>query len=233
MTGDRGRAHRDIWAGVPVKETVHAKQRLGRLLPARLRQELAVAMFADVMQSLAAAHGLAGIAVVTLDAAAGEIAMRCGAEVWTDGARDGHTGAVTAAARQLARMRSSMLTVPGDIPLVSSDDIERLLCAHPDEPAFTIVPAWDDQGSNAIVCSPADLVPLRFGPDSFFPHLAAARRHGIAPTVVRNDAIAIDIDEPADLVRLMKNPSDTRTAAFLERHRAEWDGAAAAAFGSQ
>ena len=40
-------------------------------------------------------------------------------------------------------------------------------------PSFTIVPAHDDLGSNTIVCSPPDAVPLRFGEDSFYP---ASRR---------------------------------------------------------
>ena len=66
-------------------------------------------------------------------------------------------------------------------------------------PAFTIVPARDDLGSNAVLCTPADAVPLRFGDNSFFPHLAAARAHGIEPNVVRLPRIALDIDTPDDL----------------------------------
>ena len=101
MASDRRPSHCDIWAVVPVKETVLAKQRLADVLSPRVRQDLAVAMFEDVMQAVAAAPGLNGIAVVTLDPKAAEIALRWGAEVWTDGARDGPTGAVTAAARRL------------------------------------------------------------------------------------------------------------------------------------
>jgi 2-phospho-L-lactate guanylyltransferase len=223
MAIDRRRAHNDVWAVVPIKETAHAKQRLAGALSARLRQELAAAMFEDVIRALAETPGLAGIAVVTLDPTASGLALGLGAEVWTEGARDGHTGAVMAAARRLAKNRSTMLTIPGDVPLVSPADIGGVLSAHLEEPAFTIVPAWDEQGSNTIMCSPADLVPLRFGPDSFFPHIEAARRLGVNPTIVRNAALAIDIDEPADLARFMRIPSNTRAAAFLRRHRAEWD----------
>jgi 2-phospho-L-lactate/phosphoenolpyruvate guanylyltransferase len=216
---------RDVWAIVPIKETIFAKQRLARVLSPARRQELAVAMFEDVMQALSASHGLAGIAVVTLDQNATQIAARWGAQVWTDGAREGHTGAVMAAARRLAATGATMLTIPGDVPRVSPTDIDAILAAHIDSPAFTIAPAWDDLGSNAIMCSPPDLVPLRFGPDSFFPHLAAARRQGLEPTIVRRPGIAVDIDEPADLARFMSDRSDTRTWAFLDQSRAEWDAA--------
>ena len=59
---DGGRPlHRDVWAIVPIKEIVFAKQRLAKALSPARRQELAVAMFEDVMQALSASRGLAGI----------------------------------------------------------------------------------------------------------------------------------------------------------------------------
>ena len=52
-------------------------------------------MLEDVLAALAEAP-LAGIMVNTLDPVATELARRYGARVVTDGARDGHTGAVAA-----------------------------------------------------------------------------------------------------------------------------------------
>jgi 2-phospho-L-lactate guanylyltransferase len=221
------RSRRDIWAVVPVKEFARAKQRLAAILLPRMRQELAVAMFEDVIEALSASRALAGIVVVTVDPTATAIALRYGAKVWTDAARDGHTGAVTSAACRLAANGSAMLTMPGDIPRVTAADVAHVLAAHAAGAAFTIVPAWDERGSNAIVCSPADLVPLRFGPDSFFPHLSAARAAGVKPTIVRNDAISFDLDEPAELTRFIENRSRTRAWELLDRHRPEWDTAPA------
>ena len=62
-------------------------------------------------------------------------------------------------------------------------------------------------------------MPLRFGEDSYFPHLAAARRCGIEPTVIRQPGIAMDIDHPVDLAAFLRLPQSagTRTLAFLER----------------
>jgi len=223
MANDRRASHTDIWAVIPVKEARLAKQRLAGALSPRLRTDLTLAMFEDVLSAVAAVHELHGIAIVTTDRSIAKIARRFGTEVWSDGARDGHTGAVSAAARRLAATSSTIVTIPGDVPLVSSIDISRVLAAHPPAPGFTIVPAWDERGSNTIICSPADVVPLRFGPDSYFPHLAAARAVGLTPIVVRNSAIALDIDEPADLTRFMSRPSPTRTWRLLDEHRAEWD----------
>ncbi len=211
-----------------------AKQRLADALSPRLRNDLALAMFQDVLDAVAAAPELHGIAVVTADPTVAEIARGAGAEIWSNGAHDGHTGAVTAAARRLAANGSTLLTIPGDVPLVAGSDVSRVIAAHPTTaPAFTIVPAWDELGSNTIICSPADAVPLRFGPASYFPHLAAARAAGLTPTVVRNEAIALDIDEPADLVRFMSKRSATRSWKLLDQCRAEWDHEASEALASQ
>ena len=207
-----------LWAVVPVKERAAAKQRLARLLPEALRRELAQAMLEDVLAALAAVPGLAGIVVVTVEPAARRLAARYGARVVEDGARDGHTGAVTAAARRLrAEGQAGMLTVPGDVPLVTAAEIAALIAAHRPVPAFTIAPSHDEQGSNAILMSPPDAVPLRFGKDSFFPHLRAAEACGIRPTVLRLPGIALDIDTPEDLAAFLARSSRTRARALLDR----------------
>jgi 2-phospho-L-lactate guanylyltransferase len=209
-------------AVVPVKDTRQAKQRLAGVLSGAQRQELALAMLEDVLAVLAKVEELAGILVVTTDAAAVAIAARYRAGVMEEGAHDGHTGAVAAAARRL--VGDGMLTVPGDIPLLEPDDVRRLMSAHREAMrrsarAFIIAPARDERGSNAVLCSPAGAVPLRFGEDSFFPHLAAARARGIEPEVVRLPRIALDIDTPQDLALLLGTHARTRAHALLRRWR--------------
>ncbi len=209
-----------IWAIVPVKEFEGAKQRLSSALSPEERRILAATMLEDVLDAVSAVQELAGVLVVTVDPAATSLATRYGARIVTDGARDGHTGAVTAAARLLVREGGAgMMTMPGDIPRLSSAEIAATLAAHRAAPAFTIVPAHDDLGSNTIVCSPSDAVPLRFGEDSFYPHLDVARARGIEPLVVRHPGIGMDIDNPIDLVTFlrMSPPVRTRTLAFLEQ----------------
>jgi 2-phospho-L-lactate guanylyltransferase len=209
-----------VWAVVPVKEFEGAKQRLSSCLSPEERRTLATTMLEDVLEAVSAVPELAGVLVVTVDPAATSLATHYGARIATEGAREGHTGAVTAAARLLVREgQAGMMTIPGDIPRLSPAEIAATLAAHRAAPAFTIVPAHDDLGSNAIVCSPPDAVPLRFGEDSFYPHLDAARRCGIDPLIVRHPGIGMDIDNPVDLVTFlgMSPPVRTRTLTFLEQ----------------
>ena len=88
-------------------------------------------------------------------------------------------------------------------------------------PSFTIVPSHDERGSNAIACSPPDAVPLRFGEDSFFPHLAAARSRGIEPCVLRLPGVAFDIDNPQDLDHFLRLNSTTRAGTLISTYAAE------------
>jgi 2-phospho-L-lactate guanylyltransferase len=209
----------DIWAIVPIKELDGAKQRLAPLLSPAQRRALIEVMMGEVLEAVTGAIGLAGAMVVTLDPQATALAVRLGARVVTDGARDGHTGSVTAGLQLLAREgRNGMMTLPGDIPGVTSQEIDLVLAAHLPGPSFTISPAHDDLGSNTVICSPPDAVPLRFGENSYFPHLDAARRCGIEPTIIRQPGIAMDIDHPVDLANFLRLPQSagTRTRALLE-----------------
>jgi 2-phospho-L-lactate guanylyltransferase len=206
-----------VWAAVPVKEFTGAKQRLAAMLTPAQRESLAATMLEDVLAALAGAHRLAGILVNTVEPRAAALAQRYGARVVTDGARDGHTGAVLGMARALAAEGRAMLTLPGDIPRVTSAEVDTVVSSCLRAPSFTIVPAHDELGSNAVLCAPPGAVPLRFGDDSYFPHLAAARRCGIEPTIVRLPGIALDIDHPADLRMFLRAPRmPTRTLALLE-----------------
>jgi hypothetical protein len=106
-----------VWAVVPVKELAGAKQRLSSCLSPDERRTLATTMLEDVLDAVSAVRELAGVLVVTVDPAATSLANRYGARIVTEGAREGHTGAVTAAARLLVREgRAGMMTMPGDIP---------------------------------------------------------------------------------------------------------------------
>lgn len=205
-----------IWAAVPVKEFAGAKQRLAPLLTPEQRQALAAAMLEDVLAALIEAP-LDGIMVNTLDPIAAGLARRYGARIVTDDARGGHTSAVTAMARILAAEGHDMLTVPGDIPRVTAAEVAELIAARRPVPSLTIVPAHDERGSNAVLCAPPLVMPLRFGDDSFLPHLAAARARGIEPTVAQHPGIALDIDEPADVEALLRArpPMATRSARLL------------------
>lgn len=208
----------EVWAAIPVKGLAGAKQRLSALLDSAQREALAAAMLEDVLTAVAGAR-VAGILVNTSDPRSAALARRYGAHVVTEDPLSGHTGAVVGMSRWLAREgKGAMLALPGDIPLVTAAELDAVIAASREAPCFTIAPAHDELGSNAVLCTPPDAVPLRFGDDSYFPHLAAARRVGLEPVTVRAFGTGLDIDHPADLRALLavRPRRPIRTIALLE-----------------
>ncbi|MGH7088472.1 MAG: 2-phospho-L-lactate guanylyltransferase [Stellaceae bacterium] len=204
-------------AVVPVKEIAAAKQRLAPVLDTDLRRALALAMLADVLDALAAGPSLP-VVVATVDPEAMEVASGFGASVSRADAVLGHSEAVSAAARALAREGRAMLTLPADIPLVAAKDIARILGAAEDGAKFVIVPARDGLGSNAVLCNPADIVPLSFGGASCHRNCAAARARGLTPRTLVLPRVGLDLDTGDDLADFVAIPSCTRARALLQRH---------------
>jgi len=205
-----------LWAVLPVKDLQHAKQRLAGVLGADERRKLFRAMLEDVLSTLSASESLAGILVVTRDPAAQRLAADYGARVLVEPENRGHTAASSFGAQTLATEGASgMVQVPADIPLLTPADIGALLQIHRRAPAVTLAPSRDERGSNAVACSPPDVLPLRFGDDSFFPHLRRAQALRIEPQIVRRPGFALDLDTPDDLTAFLAAPSRTRTYAYL------------------
>ena len=103
------------------------------------------------------------------------------------------------------------IVVPGDIPLITGDELHRVLDAAPAEGAV-FVPAYDRRGSNCILRRPASIIPLRFGNDSFLPHCEAMKQTGKELVILEMPGIGLDIDNPHELELLVQREGDTQRA---------------------
>ncbi|HEX6804306.1 MAG TPA: 2-phospho-L-lactate guanylyltransferase [Terriglobales bacterium] len=192
---------------VPVKDSSGAKQRLAGLLDQPARTQLARAMLRDVLDSLAQ-YGSAPVAVVTRDPVAIELARYYSFEVIRDDANAGETDAIAMATGTcLGRGMNDVLVIPGDIPLIEAGDLRAIYEAAPSR-GSVLVPAADKRGTNAALRRPASLFPLRFGNDSFMPHLSAAINADASCVVLSLPRIALDIDTPRDLANLANAPGE-------------------------
>jgi 2-phospho-L-lactate guanylyltransferase len=195
---------------VPVKNLVDAKQRLSPLLSPEERVALAQAMCEDVLQALARWQSRPTVAVVTSDSFARDLAARFHFEVVADD-NSGETNAIdmaTAFCRE--RGAESTLVVPADIPLIDSAELQQIVDSAPPGGAV-LVPDAAGRGTNAAWRSPGDLFPLRFGNDSFLPHLAAAKATGLPCVVLELPGIALDVDRPDDLRELAAASGDRQS----------------------
>jgi 2-phospho-L-lactate guanylyltransferase len=207
----------DILAAVPVKDLPGAKQRLAGLLGPEERATLVLAMLEDVLAALQRAF-LDGVYLVTRDPSVMELGRRYGARPAAEDANRGHTQAVAQAqalAREVGARR--FLTIPGDVPAITPEEIATVIRALPEGRGAVFVPSVSGLGTNAALLAPPDAMPLRFGEPSFEDHLSAARARGLAPAVLRLSGVELDVDAPADLALLLERGPDTRSAALLRR----------------
>jgi 2-phospho-L-lactate guanylyltransferase len=219
-----------VTALIPVKGFGNAKQRLSPLLDAAERELLAETMVRDVLRQVLNARGLAGTCVVTGDDKVAGIALSLGAQVIRERAESGETDAVDFARAELRKAGcEAVLILPGDMPLVRSADIEQVLAQVPGAamaPFALLVPSHDRLGTNALLLAPPDIIKLRFGYDSFSFHMSQVSAQGLPLRFFENERIALDIDEPEDLKRLLSFNDDaaesSRVArAMLEQHQAQ------------
>jgi 2-phospho-L-lactate guanylyltransferase len=202
---------------IPVKNLSAAKQRLSAVLDQPARTELAQAMLHDVVAAIAAWRHRPACALVTSDPFATELAERYDFEIIPDRANPGETGAIEMATRLcVVRGIDSTLVVPADIPLIQAGELDQILAYAPAE-GSVLAPAADGRGTNAAFRRPANLFPLRFGNDSFKPHLAAARATGKTCIVLQLPGIALDVDNPEDLQRLLAHPGENRSQSLLRQ----------------
>lgn len=210
-----------IAALMPVKGFRNAKQRLTPILSSAAREQLAEAMFRDVLRQVRAARGLAGTFVVTGDDKVASIATLAGAAVIRESAESGETAAVDFARLELKRAGcEAVLILPGDMPLVEAADIEQVLAQVPADaapPFALLVPSHDRKGTNALLLAPPDVIALRFGYDSFTFHLSQVSAQGLPIRFWENAHIALDIDEPRDLERFLASEPAAGDSARLAR----------------
>jgi 2-phospho-L-lactate/phosphoenolpyruvate guanylyltransferase len=128
---------------------------------------------------------------------AGHLGVRVMHQVRDKGINASLEAAVSAFA---AAGTTTALIVPGDLPLVTGESLAGLLqSAQLQERGVTIVPDRHHVGTNALVCTPADVIRLRFGPNSFAEHLRTAQEHGLTVRIFECAPLSLDIDEPEDL----------------------------------
>jgi 2-phospho-L-lactate/phosphoenolpyruvate guanylyltransferase len=199
---------------VPIKIMTDAKQRLSSILTPEERLALTQAMCEDVLQAISNWPSHPPVAVVTRDPFARDLAAHFDFDVIADD-NSGETNAI-ADATTICRKRGAKfaLVVPADIPLIDSTELQQIIDAAPPQGSVLVTDAAK-RGTNAAYRSPCDLFLLRFGNDSFLPHLAAAKVTGLPCTTLDLPSIARDVDRPEDLFEIAAAPGNRRSQSLV------------------
>jgi 2-phospho-L-lactate guanylyltransferase len=97
-----------------------------------------------------------------------------------------------------------VLILPADLPLVSKSDIISFINMAENPPIVVISPDRREDGTNALLISPAGLIEYDFGPGSFLRHCERTKQAGVRLEIVKLSSLAFDLDIPDDLYLLDK-----------------------------
>ena len=195
---------RPTWVVVLIKDFDTAKQRLRPALEPAARRELARE---NAGRALAAAAAGDHVLAVCGSEAAAELARRAGVEVLLEAEPAGQNPAARLGiAHATGRGAGAVLLLSSDLPLVTRRVVAAMLRAagRLEPPAVLAAPAGGRGGTNALYLAPPDAIGLHFGDDSLAKFAAEAAGRGVRFALHRSPALALDLDEPADLEELRR-----------------------------
>jgi 2-phospho-L-lactate guanylyltransferase len=192
---------------IPMKDPSQSKQRLSAVLNKGHRQALALSLFEQTLEFLRCHFSDYPVLVVTSSKRIAIIATRFDAQVLMEIQPAGLNGAARLAAQwSCAQGFDTQLLIPADIAVLDEQEIKHLLSHRRATPSVVICPS-SDEGTNALMTSPPDVLPFCFGIQSSRAHLAAAFARGVHCTQLQMMNIAFDVDNPEDLDHLASLPN--------------------------
>jgi len=201
---------------IPIKDPAHAKQRLRAVLTQDERTGLAWAMLADVADAVSKARLRDAVFVVTSSSSVEAFARQQGWDVLEEESQLSESSSVDGASAELKRRGfERVMRLPGDVPLVRPADIDEVLQLGSEEHSSVIVPPRDGTGTNALLRTPPDAFPSRFGPGSFNLHQQEAASRGLRLVTLGNERLSLDIDNAEDLAAFFDRGTPSRTFDFL------------------
>ena len=197
---------------VPVNHLDRAKGRLAAYLSEAARRALALATLSTVLEACLAYGESSGAEtwVLTSDYAVA-VSVPEGVNVLDeDPGLRGLNAQLEAAVKQLAS--DEILIVHADLPLLTAEALAAFVGSAPVAPSVTISPSGDG-GTNAMLLRPPGRFPLAYGEMSAAKHRISAEAARIRVVETPHPAIALDLDTPDDLTRLMQTPEGRKSLA--------------------
>ena len=189
----------NLWAIIPAKPLHLGKTRLAGVLGTGERTALNRRLFQHVFETALAVLPPERVAVVTTDAALLALASAHKAHaVQENETSDLNTALRDATRCALAHNADAVLILPGDLPLLTADDIFALQNAIGPKPSCVIAPDAAGIGTNALALAPPYPDFFHFGPESFIAHLEQADARNLKTEILRRPGLAHDLDSPED-----------------------------------
>lgn len=190
-----------VVAVIPVGTLEGAKSRLGAVLDAEERHDLAASLARRTIAAAVASPAIADVFVITPDDEVRALALELGARPIRQRTSGLNDGLREARAEAIAGGASAILVLPIDLPHITPEAVEAVVAVleRVQRPLVVIVPDRHGRGTNALLLAPPEAIDFSFGGDSRSAHAAAGVDAG-ALLVELGGPLRLDLDTPDDLV---------------------------------
>lgn len=188
------------FAVIPVKSLQNAKTRLASLLSPAERAELVQEMLHHVIDALHRSNRIEQIAVISQEPSQLSLPSYVTIIPQTEAGlnnllEQGRSWAI-------ANHADALLTIFADLPLVTPNDISRLVEMGEQQNSVTLAPDRHHCGTNALLSHPPAIAQFAFGPSSLESHIALAQAAGALVQLCDAPGFSLDIDTLDDLATL-------------------------------
>lgn len=205
-----------VYAVVPVKSLSASKKRLSSVLSPQERGQLTLAMLEDVLNALQAST-VNDIVVVSNDLSVNDFVGKFGAKYLAQKISGLNSAIEEATEWSVQQGAEAVLVLPADIPLLSSEDIDRIVKMGNRGKHNVVLSSSYNGGTNALFLSPPNLIRLCFGAKSFSKHIREAQSKGVCLRFYYSANVASDIDSSQDLGNLFKTEKNTACQRVLDQ----------------
>lgn len=187
---------------IPMKPPEESKQRLKGALQKDQRHQLAMSLFEQTLSFFQQHFCHLPILVVTRSELVAELAKQYGANVLFETSSKGLNQALTQATHwSLDKGFDSQLILPADIARLDVNEMSHLLACDTGHRGVAIAVA-KDKGTNALLCSPPDVIPCCFGFESSKAHQIEALNRSLDCHLLDLPLLGQDVDIEPDLAFL-------------------------------
>lgn len=204
-----------VSAIIPVKKLDDAKSRLSSLLSKNERREFCLEMLEDVLVAVKTTRCIRWTVVVSVDPTVLQAAKSFDMVTLMESQPSLNQAVSEAINWCVQNGAKSTLILPADIPLITPRDLNKIFSLGK-EAAMVISPSRSEDGTNALLLTPPNILPTSYGKHSFQRYIKEASRQAISFHTIKLPGIALDIDTVEDLTDFVKlNTKETNTHKFL------------------
>jgi|TARA_B110000263_G_scaffold34886_1_gene26632 2-phospho-L-lactate guanylyltransferase len=185
---------------VPFKNYKSAKSRMRKDLSDEETEKIVENMLRHVLTEVSKSQMSDASFLITKDEEAISLAKQIGVETIEEKEQINESTSVDLATKILIRRgATSVLRIPGDLPLLTYNDIDIVFRESIETNSCILVPSKSGKGTNAILRRPPDIIKSCFGEDSLRKHKKEFDRKQVQYKIVKNKNIELDLDCLEDL----------------------------------